>query len=79
MWVNKPFMTPPPPVVTDAKTRKSCNGHINNVHWSTYCDSGGAQKALAKNYVTGSTSSKYWNFHTHSSKKANANFLFYFR
>ena len=74
---------------------KCCNGHINNYHWSMFCDnsyppSTGYNHPLGPGCTTttmsaghqtpfGSTSTAYYRFHDHDDKAAYGDYLFYFR
>ena len=74
---------------------KCCNGHINNYHWSMYCDNGLQSHPLGPGCTTspmsaghqtpfGGTSTAYYRFHHKwqlgvPPKTANGNYLFYFR
>ena len=66
---------------------KSCNGHRNNVMWSTYCDNDTSNIVTAQSLGPGDTgggggvgsATNYWHFHTHHSNQASNDFEFYFR
>ena len=57
----------------------SCNGHYNNVMWSTYCDNDTGNIVSTKHLVTGVVDKYYWHFHTFHSNAASNDFEFYFR
>ena len=56
-----------------------CNGHVNNVMWSTYCDNDTGNIVSTKHLVTGVVDKYYWHFHTYNSNTASNDFEFYFR
>ena len=71
---------------------KCCNGHINNYHWSMYCDNGGHSHPLGPGCTTSpmsaghqtpfggtGTSTIYYRFHDSYDKTVNGDYLFYFR
>ena len=74
---------------------KCCNGHVNNRHWSQYCDNGLMSHSLGAGCTTAAmtagyqtpyqgTSTAYYKFHTSAypplaSDDAHGDYLFYFR